>query len=277
VGREWVRAYSPELDAAGGDSSDRGVTDERVKLRGFNNLTKVVSFNLYDFFVARTDRERETYVAEIDRAYDAARMSEIMRGIADIIDAEVLSISSRDYDPHGTSSLVLMSDLGHDANSAAGGHHDVGAHLSKSHLCAHTYPDFMDPRGICTFRVDIDVATCGTIVPLRALDYMFESFENDVVIIDYVVRGFTRDSEGRRVYIDHHVDSIQDFIAPEIRAEYLCEDMNMPQHNTWQTKMIVRELEASEYFPAELDPHSDENRSALEQVRGEMTGVFGSC
>ncbi|HFE44434.1 MAG TPA: adenosylmethionine decarboxylase, partial [Nannocystis exedens] len=132
--------------------------NDEIRLTGFNNLTKVVSFNLYDFFVARSEEERQGYVASIDDQFSAARITSILRRIAEIIDAEVLSVSDQDYDPHGASSLVLMSDLGH-SKAKENGNTSVAAHLTKSHLCAHTYPDWTDPKGICSFRVDIDIAT----------------------------------------------------------------------------------------------------------------------
>ncbi|HRI06221.1 MAG TPA: adenosylmethionine decarboxylase [Nannocystaceae bacterium] len=246
------------------------IPTEGVRLQGFNNLTKVVSFNLYDFFVARTDEERRRYVAWIDEQFSASRITRILREIARIIDAEVLSVSDQDYEPHGASSLVLMSDLGHTGVK----HSSVAAHLTKSHLCAHTYPDWTDPKGICSFRVDIDIATCGTIVPLRALDYMFESFENDVVIIDYVVRGFTRDADGKRVYMDHRVKSIQDFISPKILADYHCEDLVLQSENIWQTKLLRTRLDPSHFFWPDVDPGAPENLAALEDVRREMVGIF---
>ncbi len=246
-------------------------TRDRIALQGFNNLTKVVSFNLYDFYVARSEDERQRYVQDIDEQFSASRITDILREIARIIDAEVLSVSAQDYEPMGASSLVLMSDLGHTQN---GGNLSVGAHLTKSHLCAHTYPDWTDPKGICSFRVDIDIATCGTIVPLRALDYMFHSFENDVVIIDYVVRGFTRDAQGRRVYMDHTVKSIQDFIDPAIVRDYHCEDMVLQSENIWQTKMMRTRLNPADFFPQHLNPDAPENQAALEDVRREMVGIF---
>ena len=249
------------------------INRDGVRLTGFNNLTKVVSFNLYDFFVARTEQERLDYVEWIDEQFSAARITGILRRIAEIIDAEVLSVSDQDYEPHGASSLVLMSDLGHTGVKLTG-NTSVAAHLTKSHLCAHTYPDWTDPKGICSFRVDIDIATCGTIVPLRALDFMFESFENDVVIIDYVVRGFTRDTDGKRVYMDHNVRSIQDFISPEILRQYQCEDLVLQNENIWQTKMLRTELSPDEYFHSGVDAKSPENVSALEDVRREMVGIF---
>jgi S-adenosylmethionine decarboxylase len=258
---------------------------EPVRLQGFNNLTKVVSFNLYDFVVARTEAEREGYVRYLHERFNSERITAILREIARIIDAEVLNVSAQDYDPWGASALLLMSDLGHtrarlQAQDESWGvgqgglTASVGAHLTKSHLCAHTYPDVLDPRGICTFRIDIDIATCGTIVPLRALDYMFESFENDVVIIDYVVRGFTRDSEGKRVYLDHSVRSIQDFIDPEVLAQYECEDLALPAQNIWQTKMLRTHLDAAEYFTAGTDPSAPESRELFELMRREMANIF---
>ncbi len=247
---------------------------EPIRLQGFNNLTKIVSFNLYDFAVARNEAERQSYLAWLHERFGGQRITEILRNIAAIIEAEVLSVSAQDYDPYGASALVLMSDLGHGQVHPNATHVSVASHLTKSHLCAHTYPDVLDPRGICTFRIDIDIATCGTIVPLRALDYMFQTFENDVVIVDYVVRGFTRDTEGHRIFIDHTVRSIQDFIRPEILAHYDCEDLALPAANIWQTKMIRTVLDEPQYFAPGVDSSTEENQQLLDLVRKEMSGVY---
>ena len=53
----------------------------------------------------------------------------------------------------------------------------VVAHLDKSHVTVHTYPEYHPDNAISTFRVDIDVSTCGKISPLNALDYLIESFD----------------------------------------------------------------------------------------------------
>jgi S-adenosylmethionine decarboxylase len=254
---------------------------EPIRLHGFNNLTKVLSFNLYDFVAARTEAERASYVRYLHEQFSGARITAILAKIAGIIDAEVLSVSTQDYQPWGASSLVLLSDLGHGHGHELGHglgpvHVSVGAHLTKSHVCAHTYPDLLDPRGVASFRVDIDIATCGTIVPLRALDYMFESFENDVVFIDYAVRGFTRDLDGKRVYMDHALRSIQDFIDPAVLANYQCEDLALPEHNIWQTKMIRTDLDPPEYFAPGTDVDTDENRAQLARIHGEMLGIYKS-
>ena len=44
---------------------------EKVKLSGFNNLTKILSFNLYDFNIATTEKQRQEYIDYIDHQYSA--------------------------------------------------------------------------------------------------------------------------------------------------------------------------------------------------------------
>ena len=275
-----------------------------VQLQGFNNLTKVVSFNLYDFFVAPHERDRRRYLERIDARYGAEQLSAELRRVAEVIDAEVLNVSEQDYVPHGASSLVLMSDVAHepdpDPDPAAegepgaaspgrhggsmagpelvsmGGARSVGAHLTKSHLCAHTYPDWLDPRGICSLRLDIELATCGTIIPLRALDHMLRAFKADVVLIDYFVRGFTRDERGRRVYIDHTVASVQDFIDADLLDGYHARDLNLPQHQVWQTRLMRRELDPRDYYLEDRLPGDAQLESHLDALREEMSAVFES-
>ena len=173
-------------------------TREKIKLSGFNNLTKVLSFNLYDFCIAVNEQRKAEYIEYINQKYNAKKIQLISEEVCKIIDAEILNVSIQDYEPVGASTLVLMSDIaggGWEANHPSNQTSQVNMHLDKSHITAHTYPDADDSNGICSFRVDIDIATCGEIIPLKAVNHLFRSFECDVVIIDYVVRGFTRNSE----------------------------------------------------------------------------------
>ena len=78
------------------------------------------------------------------------------------------------------------------------------AHLDKSHVTVHTYPEYHPETCLATFRVDIDVATCGEITPLSTLDYLIGSFDSDIITMDYRVRGFTRDVNGKKLFLDHH-------------------------------------------------------------------------
>ncbi|MDA9951147.1 adenosylmethionine decarboxylase [Oligoflexaceae bacterium] len=246
--------------------------DEKIKLSGFNNLTKALSFNLYDFCVGRNEREQKAYVKYIAEKYNANAITKLLKGICGIIEAEVLAVSDQDYDPWGASSMVLMGDL------KGGGVADLNVskamHLDKSHVCAHTYPDFSMESGICSFRVDIDIATCGEISPLSALNYMFANFDSDVVVMDYVVRGFTRDQQGKRIYRDHDLTSIQDFVDPEVLSDYHCIDLCLQSDNIWQTKMLRMNMDEQEYFLDQTDVGLSENREMLDRIKKEMRGIL---
>jgi S-adenosylmethionine decarboxylase len=232
----------------------------RLKLQGFNNLTKALSFNIYDVCYAISEEQRDRYIEYIDEAYNADRLTQILTDVADIIGANVLNVARQDYDPQGASVTILISEQPVIDKKAAGKevlagvvreHPDdasVVAHLDKSHITVHTYPETHPHNGIATFRADIDVATCGVISPLKALNYLIESFESDIVIMDYRVRGFTRDVKGRKHYIDHKINSIQDYLAKPIKNRYEMFDVNVYQENMFHTKMHVKEFDLDSYL-----------------------------
>lgn len=249
--------------------------DDKLKLVGFNNLTKSLSFNLYDFCAARSASERNAYVKYIEDRFTAKKIRKILEGICHIIEAEVLAVSDQDYEPWGASSLVLMGDLKGtpDSDERTPSKSSV-MHLDKSHICAHTYPDFVEDGTICSFRIDIDIATCGEISPLKALNYMFKAFDSDVVVIDYAVRGFTRDSRGHRVYIDHEVATIRDYIDKEILKDYYAEDLVLQSANIWQTRLLRTNLDEQSYFLDPIDPEEPATRKLLSSIKREMRGVL---
>ncbi len=254
--------------------------DEKLKLSGFNNLTKVLSFNLYDFCITMDKDQRHRYIQYINKKYSAQRIIEISKKICSIIEANILNVSAQDYDPVGASSMVLMSDIKGEGkweeNENMLPHSaQVNCHLDKSHITAHTYPDASDPQGICSFRVDIDIATCGEIIPLNAINYLFESFECDVVFIDYVVRGFTRCEDGRKIYNDQYFNSIQDFIKTEILENYEFKtDLNMSRDNIWQTKLMVKSFGPQRYLMDEKDYNHPEIDKKMSLLAKEMKDVY---
>ena len=50
----------------------------RLKLQGFNNLTKALSFNIYDVCYAVSEEQRQRYIAYIDEEYNADRLTQIL-------------------------------------------------------------------------------------------------------------------------------------------------------------------------------------------------------
>jgi len=245
----------------------------KLKLRGFNNLTKTLSFNIYDICYANTPQARKEYLEYIDEEYNSERLTRILTEVSDIIGANILNISGQDYDPMGASVTILIAEEPLEPQPD-----QVLAHLDKSHLCIHTYPESDHRSGISTFRVDVDVSTCGKISPLKALNHLIHSFESDIVLVDYKVRGFTRDFKGNKHYIDHRIHSIQQYIEKKTRDQYNCVDINIYQENLFHTKMQLRNLDLETYlFGTETaDMAEKEQKRIATLLQREMTEIFYS-
>ncbi|MDO4582688.1 MAG: adenosylmethionine decarboxylase [Planctomycetia bacterium] len=246
---------------------------EKLKLYGFNNLTKALSFNIYDVCYAKTEREQRDYLAYIDKQYNSERLTKILTTLTDMIGAKILSIACQDYEPQGASVAILVAE-----GSMVPAGETYLAHLDKSHVTVHTYPEYHPETCLATFRVDIDVATCGEITPLSTLDYLIGSFDSDIITMDYRVRGFTRDMNGNKLFLDHKITSIQEYIAPEILHRYDAVDTNVYAANLFHTSMMIKEIDLQNYLfktdVYELPPKV--RLEIMNNLRREMIEIFSS-
>lgn len=255
-----------------------------LKLHGFNNLTKTLSFNMYDICYTKTAEDRRAYIEYIDEQYNAERLTQILTTVTEMIGANILNIAKQDYDPQGASVTILISEgaipeIRHDeAKSASPGPipEIILGHLDKSHITVHTYPEYHPYEGISTFRADIDVATCGEISPLKALNYLIHCFDADVMTLDYKVRGFARDIAGNKLFIDHPIDSIQNFIPEHIRMMYNMIDVNVYQENIFHTKCRLKQFDLDNYLfgYTKEELHKGEARMIAKKVKKEMDEIF---
>jgi len=257
---------------------------KKLQLYGFNNLTKTLSFNLYDICYALSPEHSQEYIKYVDEEYNAERLTKILTDVTNIIGANILNIAMQDYDPQGASVTILIAE----DESRSEGQNDlaretpgplpeaIAAHLDKSHITVHTYPESHPDRGVSTFRADIDISTCGQISPLKALNYLIHSFNPDISIVDYRVRGFTRDIDGKKYFIDHKINSIQNYISSKTRNLYQMIDVNVYQDNIFHTKMILKEFDLDNYLfgTAKQDLKSREKSKIKQQIKKEMMEIY---
>lgn len=257
--------------------------EQVITLHGFNNLTKTLSFNMYDICYTKTEEERDAYLEYIDEQYNSDRLKNILKDVADIIGAHTLNIAQQDYVPQGASVTMLVSEgpivevpTEHYDESPGPLPESVVIQLDKSHITVHTYPEYHPNGGISTFRADIDVSTCGEISPLKALNYLIHSFDTDIMTIDYRVRGFTRAADGHKLYIDHEISSIQNYIPDEVIEMYDMIDVNVYQENIFHTKCKLRNFDLNNYLfgytKDKLEP--GEEQEITESLKKEMDEIF---
>ncbi|MEH7464299.1 adenosylmethionine decarboxylase [Bacillus thuringiensis] len=257
--------------------------EQRIQLHGFNNLTKSLSFNMYDICYTKTREEREAYIEYIDEQYNADRLTKILKNVSDIIGAHVLNVAKQDYVPQGASVTILVSEgpiveIPTESFSESPGPlpGSVVIQLDKSHITVHTYPEYHPDEGISTFRADIDVSTCGEISPLKALNYLIHSFDTDIMTIDYRVRGFTRDITGNKLFIDHEISSIQNYIPENIKNSYDMIDVNVYQEHIFHTKCKLKNFDLNNYlFGYTQETLSvDEQQEITMKLKLEMDEIF---
>ena len=238
--------------------------EQKLSLYGFNNLTKTLSFNIYDVCYAKTEREQKEYIAYIDEQYNSERLTKILCDVTEMIGAEK-ALDEESIDPS-----CNQGKIGGDVPEM------IHAHLDKSHVTVHTFPEYHPDNSISTFRVDIDVSTCGTISPLNALNYLISSFDSDIITIDYRVRGFTRDVLGKKFFIDHKITSIQDYIDKNTLTKYDAIDVNVYQSNIFHTKLLIKDIDLQNYlFKQDVYELTPKQRLDItDSLRREMIEIY---
>ena len=130
--------------------------------------------------------------------------------------------------------------------------------------------------GLATFRVDIDVATCGEITPFRPLTILSLPL---ILISSPLITGcgaLLGTSPVKSLFLDHKITSIQDFISPEILIKYDAIDLNVYEANLFHTKLLIKELDLQNYLLTqmtyELPPK--ERMEIAASLRQEMIEIF---
>ena len=90
------------------------------------------------------------------------------------------------------------------------------------------------------------------------------------------MRGFTRDINGEKFFIDHKINSIQNFIADDMRDRYQMIDVNVYQENLYMTKMILKEFDLDNYLfgTGKKSLLPGEKKRIKQELKREMAEIF---
>jgi S-adenosylmethionine decarboxylase len=214
----------------------------KLSLHGFNNLTKSLSFSLYKLhYVAKS--QQSNYASYINTQYSAKNLSTLLGDICQAIGGNVLNIAMQDYEPQGASVTLMISEESSDVATES-----IVAHLDKSHLCIHTYPEETLQDNIAIFRADIELSTCGIISPLKVLEYVINAFNADIIDIDYRVRGMTRNINGKKIYNLDNVEKLSDYLSKGTLNKFIFEEHNHQNINLFHSRFKRIDISLSNYL-----------------------------
>ncbi len=127
--------------------------EKKLTLYGFNNLTKTLSFNIFDVCYAKSEREKRDYIRYIDEQYNSERLTNILCDVTEMIGAAVLNISRQAYSNYETSkrtpdldSLMRLADI-----------YGVSLDQLVNHPCTKDGL-ILEQKGPFTYAMEIDTA-----------------------------------------------------------------------------------------------------------------------
>lgn len=219
-----------------------------IALYGFNNLTKSLSFSLYKIHYLVDSDSANSYNAYIAQRYCAEQLSSLLTAICHAIGGNVLNVASQDYQPQGASVTLMISEEAkpealpsvQPASQFTLSNESLVAHMDKSHLCVHTYPEEAPQEHIAIFRADIELSTCGVISPLKVLNYVIDEFGADVIDIDYRVRGMTRANNGKMRFNDGEMTKVSEYLSAKIHTDFDIAEHRLKAQNLYHAKLAKK-------------------------------------
>lgn len=245
-----------------------------ITLFGFNNLTKSLSFSLYKLHYLSC--QTTPYNEFIKERYNAEQLDSVLTKICHAIGGNVLNVAKQDYQPQGASVTLMISEELPAQPLSSTKTDSLVAHLDKSHLCIHTYPEEAPQDNIAIFRADIELSTCGIISPLKVLNYVIEAFDADVIDIDYRTRGMTRDKLGNKRFNIDKLDNLSEFFSTKIINDYFIDEHNLANQNLFHSKLNRKSINLNNHlFAANKDDFSeDEQQLISNKLSNEMQQLF---
>lgn len=245
-----------------------------VTLFGFNNLTKSLSFSLYKLHYLANQNER--YNKYINEHYNAEKLNILLTKVCHAIGGNILNIAKQDYHPQGASVTLMISEEAKGEQLPDVASESLIAHLDKSHLCIHTYPEESPQNNIAIFRADIELSTCGIISPLKVLNYVIEAFDADVIDIDYRVRGMTRDKQGKKLFNLDSLHDLSSFLSTEIVKRYRINEHHFREQNLFHAKLSKKTITVNDYlFEASSNNLTeDEQHTVSSQLTKEIQQLY---
>lgn len=233
-----------------------------LQLIDFDNLAKTLTYCIYIMGYTDTEESKNEFIEYINKTYGAGIIHSLIDKIAKMINANILDVTEYDYYPYGASINALTSDLQLSND-------DICAHLDKSHISVHTYPEIGKESSVSYIRIDLEISTCGSISPLKSLPIIIDYFDPDVMTYDFVIRGVTKNGKGKKIYTcDGYKRNINDFNKTQAKRYHIIKNSQY-RKNGVEVNMLKRKKEFNRLIVGEIKM----DRDTLDEIHTEAKKI----
>ncbi len=228
------------------------------------NLTKSLGFNAYQVLASNSEAGLRDAATYLNQKYDTSFLIDLLEQSASLIGTKILSLSTETYDPVGASVAILLANDGHPGDAQQSSKVLLG-HLDKSHITVHTYPQLHPETGLCSLRLDLDLATCGTISPLESLPQLFSKIVCDVVTIDFRIRGYRLSAAKQLDFGSGGTRPILDYLPPGYAKNYHVHTINEPKIRFFHTRLLRKQIDLNNHIMPLDEPADGASLKNLKQ------------
>ncbi len=234
-----------------------------LKLYKFNNLNKNINICLYNIYYINNIIEFKKYNQYINNILNSKKIIKILNKICKSINCKIIYINKKKY-CNGINIYILIND---NINNKI----TISYNINYIYFNIYTY----NYNNIYFFKIDINIYTCSIKNPLKSINYIINKFKSNIIVIDYKIRGYNLDINNKKIFLDHKINSIQNFISKNIKKKYDIIDINIYQENIFYTKMISKYIKKN-FLKFKFNIKNKINKKKLYLILQEIYEIYYS-
>ncbi len=208
-------------------------------IKNFSNINENINISIYNIYYINSKNTYKYYINYINNIYNNKNLIKLIKKISKKTNSKILHTYKLNYKLKlnkkkktiNITKNILLSYL-----------------YNNNNICIYTYIENYSKNKIYTIRTDINIYSCGLISPLNYINNIILFFKSDLININYIINGFTKDINGKKYFINNKISSVKNFIKKKIIKNYDFLEINIYQENLFNIKMIIKNINIKNYI-----------------------------
>ncbi len=219
---------------------------KKININNFNYLTKNLNILFYKFKYISNNKEKYKYFNYFNKKYNYKKLNKIIINISNIIKIKILNLSFQKY-YYKKNNIKKIINNKYKKNKKLY-IKTILVHLDKCYIYIFIYLKLNNINKLSFIEINFKISNFNKNNPLKLLNYLINIFNEDLIIIDYKIRGIIKN---KKKYIElrkKKISSIKNYINKKIKKMYDILDVNIYQEYIFYTKMTIKKINISKYI-----------------------------